>query len=67
MLLTFQFAFERMVESFERIDDLKSRSYRKRVSILESLAEVRSCIIMLDLGLDDLILEMFQCFLRRIR
>ncbi|XP_078159362.1 sister chromatid cohesion protein PDS5 homolog C-like isoform X2 [Carex rostrata] len=63
---TMRFAFERMVESFERIDDLKSRSYRKRVSILESLAEVRSCIIMLDLGLDDLILEMFQCFLRRI-
>lgn len=55
------------MESFERLDDLTSRSFLKRVSILETVAKVRSCVVMLDLECDDLILEMFQHFLKTIR
>ncbi|KAJ4752933.1 hypothetical protein LUZ62_087338 [Rhynchospora pubera] len=58
--------FKRIVESFERLDDLTGRSFSKRVSILETVAKVRSCVVMLDLECDDLILEMFQHFLKTI-
>lgn len=43
-----------------------SRSY-KRTWILETVAKVRSCLVMLDLGCDTLIIEMFQHFLNAIR
>lgn len=46
---------------------MDSRSYSKRVSILETVAKVRSCVVMLDLECDALILEMFGHFLKTIR
>ncbi|XP_029116328.1 sister chromatid cohesion protein PDS5 homolog C isoform X3 [Elaeis guineensis] len=59
--------FRRIVEAFEKLDDISSRSYSRRVSILETVAKVRSCVVMLDLECDDLILEMFHHFLNTIR
>ncbi|KAG1326586.1 hypothetical protein COCNU_01G005200 [Cocos nucifera] len=59
--------FRRIVEAFEKLDDISSRSYSRRVSILETVAKVRSCVVMLDLECDDLILEMFHHFLSNIR
>ncbi|KAH7688320.1 Tudor/PWWP/MBT domain-containing protein [Dioscorea alata] len=59
--------FHKIVETFKRLDDISSRSYTKRVSILETVAKVRSCVVMLDLECDALILEMFQHFLKTIR
>lgn len=35
--------------------------------ILETLATVRSCLIMLDIEIDAMIVEMFQLFLNTIR
>ncbi|KAJ0965897.1 hypothetical protein J5N97_027035 [Dioscorea zingiberensis] len=58
--------FQRIVEAFEKLDDMTSQSYSRRVSILETVAKVRSCVVMLDLELDELILEMFRHFLRTI-
>ncbi|XP_072971563.1 sister chromatid cohesion protein PDS5 homolog C-like isoform X2 [Typha angustifolia] len=58
--------FLRIVESFEKLDDMSSTSYGKRVSILETVAKVRSCVVMLDLECDDLILDMFRHFLKTI-
>ncbi|KAE9586440.1 hypothetical protein Lalb_Chr24g0402031 [Lupinus albus] len=60
-------AFQLIVSSFENLHDMSSRSYRKRVDILETVSKVRSCVLMLDLECDDLILEMFQHFLKEIR
>ncbi|KAE9588987.1 hypothetical protein Lal_00012513 [Lupinus albus] len=60
-------AFQLIVSSFENLHDMSSRSYRKRTGILETVSKVRSCVVMLDLECDDLILEMFQHFLREIR
>ncbi|XP_074287057.1 uncharacterized protein LOC141612224 isoform X2 [Silene latifolia] len=59
--------FQLIVSCLEKLDDKSSRSYIKRISILETLARVRSCVVMLDLECDDLIVEMFRHFLRTIR
>ncbi|CAN4099858.1 unnamed protein product [Withania somnifera] len=59
--------FQLIVSSFENLDDQSSRSYNKRVLILETVAKVRSCVVMLDLECDRLITEMFQHFLKTIR
>ncbi|XP_047329519.1 sister chromatid cohesion protein PDS5 homolog C-like isoform X2 [Impatiens glandulifera] len=59
--------FELIVSSFENLSDKSSRSYTKRTSILETVAKVRSCVIMLDLECEWLIADMFQHFLKTIR
>ncbi|CAN1325325.1 Sister chromatid cohesion protein PDS5 homolog C [Linum perenne] len=59
--------FHLIVSSFENLDDKTSRSYVKRTSILETVAKVRSCVVMLDLECDALIVEMFKKFLKTVR
>ncbi|CAN1151020.1 Sister chromatid cohesion protein PDS5 homolog C [Linum perenne] len=59
--------FQLIVSSFENLDDKTSKSYAKRTSILETVAKVRSCVVMLDLECDALIVEMFQKFLKFVR
>ncbi|GLT85252.1 hypothetical protein SLE2022_034460 [Rubroshorea leprosula] len=59
--------FQLIVSSFENLFDNTNRSYSKRTSILETVAKVRSCVVMLDLECDALIIEMFQHFLKSIR
>ncbi|KAL2525755.1 Tudor/PWWP/MBT superfamily protein [Abeliophyllum distichum] len=59
--------FQLIVSSFEHLFDQSSRSYAKRVMILETVSKVRSCVIMLDLECDQMISEMFQHFLKAIR
>ena len=39
----------------------------KEVSILDTVAKARSCLVMLDLECDTLIVEMFQIFFKIIR
>lgn len=59
--------FGLIVGAFKDLDEMPSRSFSKRVSILETVAKVRSCVLMLDLECDDLILDMFHHFLKTIR
>ncbi|WOG87834.1 hypothetical protein DCAR_0207066 [Daucus carota subsp. sativus] len=59
--------FQLIVSSFADLYDMSSRSYDKRASILETVAKIRSCVVMLDLECDGLIIEMFKHFLRSIR
>ena len=56
-----------IVSSFEKLDEKSSLSYLKRTSILDTVAKVRSCVVMLDLECDALILDMFKNFFRTIR
>uniref|UniRef100_A0A2K2A4D6 Uncharacterized protein n=1 Tax=Populus trichocarpa TaxID=3694 RepID=A0A2K2A4D6_POPTR len=56
-----------IVASFENISDTSSPSYHKRVLILEKFANVRSCVLMVDLQCYSLIIEMFKHFLTNIR
>ncbi|XP_047157667.1 sister chromatid cohesion protein PDS5 homolog C-like isoform X1 [Vigna umbellata] len=59
--------FHLIVSSLENLHDKLSRSYVKRISILETVAKVRSCVVMLDLECDALISDMFQHFLKGVR
>ncbi|KAF8035749.1 hypothetical protein BT93_C1699 [Corymbia citriodora subsp. variegata] len=59
--------FQLIVSSFENLYDKSSRSYTRRASILETVAKVRSCVVMLDLECDALVVEMFQHLLNSIR
>ncbi|VAI58409.1 unnamed protein product [Triticum turgidum subsp. durum] len=54
--------FSIIVGTFQNLDDIESPSFARRISILETVAKVRSCVVMLDLELDDLILQMFNHF-----
>ena len=67
MYAAVQEVFHLIVSSFENLSDKSSRSYAKRASILETVAKVRSCVVMLDLECDGLIIEMFQHFLKTVR
>ncbi|KAG6787874.1 hypothetical protein POTOM_003919 [Populus tomentosa] len=58
--------FQLTVASFEKLSQTSGHCYTKAVSILENVARVRSCLVMLDLELDELIIEMFQHFLKFI-
>ncbi|KAJ6833750.1 sister chromatid cohesion protein PDS5-like protein A [Iris pallida] len=54
--------FHLIVGTFSGLSDINSPSFRRRVTILEMFARYRSCILMLDLECDDLIVEMFSTF-----
>ncbi|GJU39900.1 sister chromatid cohesion protein PDS5-like protein isoform X1 [Tanacetum coccineum] len=56
-----------IVSSFEDLSNQSSRSYIRRASILKTVSKVRSCVIMLNLECDKMIVEMFEHFLRSAR
>ncbi|KAG8387133.1 hypothetical protein BUALT_Bualt03G0221600 [Buddleja alternifolia] len=58
--------FQLIVLSFQDLSNTSSRSHGKRVTILETMAKVRSCVIMLDLECDQMIIEIFQHFVQAI-
>lgn len=55
-----------IIESSCGLRDIRGTSFNKRARALELMAKVKSCIIMLDLDCDDLILQMFHHFLDTI-
>ncbi|KAH9305604.1 hypothetical protein KI387_010008, partial [Taxus chinensis] len=55
--------FHVVVGSFQGLNQIESSSFAKRVTILENVAKVRSCALMLDLECDGFILRMFEQFL----
>lgn len=54
--------FQLVVESFQGLSDIHNPSFGKVAQILESVAKLRACVIMLDLRCGGLILEMFYQF-----
>ncbi|PWZ24790.1 Sister chromatid cohesion protein PDS5 B-B [Zea mays] len=58
--------FSLIVEAFKHLDDIESPFFGRRTSILDTVAKVRSCVVMLDLECDDLINDMFHHFLRTV-
>ncbi|KAG2319837.1 hypothetical protein Bca52824_013050 [Brassica carinata] len=59
--------FEVTVEAFGKLADATCDSYKKAEAVLDTVAKVRSSLVMLDLECDDLILDMFRQFLKIIR
>ncbi|MCH80860.1 sister chromatid cohesion PDS5-like protein, partial [Trifolium medium] len=58
--------FGLIVSSFKNLDDKPCQWHLKRIKILETVAKVKLCRLMLDLECYDLILDMFQYFLKTI-
>ena len=52
--------FHLTIAVFENLSHVSSRYYTKAVFILETIAKVKSCLVMLDLECDALVVEMFQ-------
>ncbi|KAH1052453.1 hypothetical protein GLYMA_08G217900v4 [Glycine max] len=59
--------FKLTVASFEKLSHISGRGYEKALTILNNVNKVRLCLVMLDLECNDLVIEMFQHFLRFIR
>lgn len=55
--------FQLSVMAVEKISYTSGSCYLKAVSVLKTLANIRVCVLMLDLELDELIIQMFQQFL----
>ncbi|CAL4968273.1 unnamed protein product [Urochloa decumbens] len=58
--------FSLIVGAFQHLDDTQSPFFGRRMSILDTVAKVRSCVVMLDLECDELITDMFHHFLRTV-
>ncbi|XP_071689759.1 sister chromatid cohesion protein PDS5 homolog A isoform X3 [Rutidosis leptorrhynchoides] len=54
--------FMLIVNTFSGLTDTKGPSFGRRITILETVAKYRLCVVMLDLDCDDLINEMFRTF-----
>lgn len=59
--------FQMTVDSIKDMDDLSSSLYTKRVSILDIHAKIRSCLLLLDFGCNELIIRMFNHFFKVLR
>lgn len=59
--------FQLTLEAFRKLSNVSGRGYTKALSIIDAVAKVRSCLMMLDLECEGLILEMFQNFMKLIR
>ncbi|XAR50477.1 hypothetical protein NMG60_11004817 [Bertholletia excelsa] len=58
--------FKLTVMALKKLSPASGHCYTKAVSILDMVAKVRSCLVMLDLECDAIIVEMFQLFLNTI-
>ncbi|XP_076888777.1 uncharacterized protein LOC143539322 [Bidens hawaiensis] len=59
--------FKLYVLAFEQLSNVTGQSYHKVIHILQSVAKVKSFLLMLDLECDALVFEMFEQFLSKIR
>lgn len=59
--------FELIVEAFSKLSQPSMQYYEKVLSILETVARVRACLLMLDLQCNALVVQMFQNFWAIIR
>ncbi|CAA7024355.1 unnamed protein product [Microthlaspi erraticum] len=59
--------FGLVVSTFEHLSNKSSPSYTNSVLILETVDLAKICLVMLDLGCDALLIEMFQHFLKTLR
>lgn len=53
--------------AFEQLSLESGRNYYRALHIVETVAKVRSSLILLDVDTNGLVVEMFQLFLKNIR
>ncbi|XP_077248838.1 ARM repeat superfamily protein isoform X2 [Tasmannia lanceolata] len=59
--------FKLLVSMFAELADTTSVYFSRRVKILHTVAALQCCVIMLDIGCEDLVLEMFNVFFSVVR
>ncbi|XP_022131924.1 sister chromatid cohesion protein PDS5 homolog A isoform X2 [Momordica charantia] len=59
--------FKLLLSPFYELADTTSPLFTHRVKILETVARCKCCVIMLDIGCNDLVLEMFNTFFSILR
>lgn len=59
--------FRLFISIFEDLADTTSPFFTRRSNILETIAALRCCVIMLDIGSEDLALKMFEVFFNVVR
>ncbi|XP_059435125.1 sister chromatid cohesion protein PDS5 homolog B isoform X2 [Corylus avellana] len=59
--------FKLIVGTFSELADTASPFFSRRVKILETVAQCKCCVIMLDIDCNDLVLEMFNIFFSVVR
>ncbi|KAE8649626.1 sister chromatid cohesion protein PDS5 homolog A isoform X1 [Cucumis sativus] len=59
--------FTLVLSSFSELVDTTSPLFSWRVKILETVARCKCCVIMLDIGCEDLVLGMFNTFFSAVR
>lgn len=63
----FQDVFTLIINLFEDLADTASPFFSKRVKVLEIMAQLKCCVIMLEINCLDLVLEMFNIFFSVVR
>ncbi|XP_073139335.1 sister chromatid cohesion protein PDS5 homolog E-like isoform X2 [Henckelia pumila] len=59
--------FQLFIVAFKQLPCESGPNYSRATQILETIAKVRSCLILLDIDCDALVVEMFQLFFSTIR
>lgn len=62
-----QDVFKLIISLFEDLADTASPFFSKRVKVLETMAQLKCCVIMLEIDSIDLVLEMFNIFFSVVR
>ncbi|KAL3513624.1 hypothetical protein ACH5RR_026341 [Cinchona calisaya] len=63
----FRDIFKLLQSIFAEIGDYTSPYFLRRVKLLETVAKLNFCVLMLDIGCEDLILKMFKIFFSVVR
>ena len=59
--------FKLLQSIFAETGDYQSPYFSRRVKLLETVAKLNFCVLMLDVGCEDLILKMFKIFFSAAR
>ncbi|KAG8378272.1 hypothetical protein BUALT_Bualt08G0120300 [Buddleja alternifolia] len=63
----FRDIFRLLLSIFEELDDIASPYFSRRAKLLETVAKLQFCVLMLDTGCEDLVLKMFKSFFSVVR
>lgn len=59
--------FRFLVSMFGELDDIASPYFSRRAKVLETIAKLKFCLLMLDTGCEDLVFKMFKSFFSVVR
>ncbi|KAL2520021.1 ARM repeat superfamily protein [Forsythia ovata] len=64
---TFRDIFRLLLSTFKELDNTKCAYFLRRAKLLDTVAQLQFCVIMLDIGCEDLVVNMFKSFFSVVR